>query len=217
MRILLATGIALFFLSCENGNGDVAIDSMQRTGEIPRLAIYYPLDSAGPAGEQLYHTIPAAALTAQDGKPFSTAWLEGKVGVSDFFFASCEGICPKMTNQLVRVQHAFKGDTNVALVSYTVDPDRDTAAFLQQYAVRFNADTAQWKFVTGPKKTLYDLARHGYFLPVEPGNGGPEDFIHSPQLTLTDKHSRVRGYYDGTDAAAVDSLIVDMKKLLQEE
>lgn len=218
MKFLLASGLAFFLFSCGNGNADAHGDSgLVTTGEIPRLAIYYPLDSTGADGQPVYHTIPAVQLIAQDGKPFSTSRVKGKVAVADFFFASCEGICPKMTHQLARVQQAFKGDTNVVLVSFTVDPDRDTAAFLQQYAMRFSADTAQWKFITGPKKELYDLARYGYFLAVEPGNGDSEDFIHSPQLTLTDKHARVRGYYDGTDAAAVDSLIVDMKKLLLEK
>lgn len=182
-----------------------------------RLMLYYPLDSLDASGDTIYHTIPDVSLLAQDGKEFRSSSFKNKIVVADFFFASCGGTCPVMSTQLTRVQKAFAGDTNVQLVSYTVDPERDSASILLRYAERFKADTAQWKFITGPKKDLYDLARTGYFLSVEPGNGDSEDFIHSPELVLLDRHSRVRGYYNGTDSATVDSLIVDMKVLLKEK
>jgi protein SCO1/2 len=178
--------------------------------------LYYPLDSTGANGEKLYRTIPDVELTAQNGKPFHTNSVKGKIVVTDFFFASCQGPCPRMTNQLTRVQQALRGDTNFRIVSYTVDPARDTANALNEYALRFKADTAQWKFITGDKKKLYDLARYSYFLPVDSGDGGPEDFIHSDQVILLDRDTHIRGYYSGTDSAAIDSLIVDIKTLLKQ-
>lgn len=217
MRTFIAALIiSCFFFSCTNGNDGEETGIMTSSG-LERLQVYYKLDSAGANGEALYHTIPEVELIAQDGKPFSTSSFKGKVSLTDFFFASCAGICPQMTSQLSRVQKAFPANPDFKIVSYTVDPDRDTAEFLQQYALRFKADTAQWKFVTGPKKSLYDLARYGYFLPVEPGNGDSEDFIHSDQLVLVDRKSHIRGYYNGTDSAAVDSLIADIKVLLHEK
>ncbi len=214
MRNFIFTGICFLFLfSCSNENKK---PENSYTG-IKRLAVYYPLDSLAKNGDTLYHTIPEVELTAQNGKSFSTTSLNGKIALADFFFASCEGICPRMTSQLTRVQAAFAHDENFKIVSFTVDPDRDSAQSLQHYAERFHADTAQWKFLTGPKKTLYDLARYGYFLPVQPGNGNSEDFIHSDQLILIDRNSHIRGYYSGTDSAAIDSLIVDIKILLKEK
>ena len=214
--LLLVPVLAL--LSCGNGGDHEKADTAVVTkNSIPRLAKYYPLDSLGANGDTLYHTIPADTFLAQNGRAFVTTSVNGKVVVNDFFFASCGGTCPRMTSQLTRVQEAFRGNPDVAIVSYTVDPARDSVASLQLYAQRFHADTAQWKFITGKKKNLYDLARYGFYLPVEPGNGDSEDFIHSDQLVLVDRHARIRGYYGGTDPAAVDSLIADVKTLLREQ
>ena len=217
MRAFIGALIAISFLaSCSQGNENGVADSVSYSG-LERLQLYYKLESTDSEGNVLYHTIPSVELTAQSGKPFFTASYNGKVSLTDFFFASCQGICPRMTSQLTRVQDVFRNNPDFKIVSYSVDPVRDTAEFLQQYAEMFKADTAQWKFVTGPKKELYDLARYGYFLPVEPGNGDSEDFIHSDQFVLVDRNSHIRGYYNGTDSAAVDSLIADIKVLLNEK
>lgn len=203
----------LFLFSCNNENEKT---ENSYTG-IKRLAKYYPLDSLAANGDTLFHTIPDITLTAQDGKIFSTSSLKGKVTLADFFFSSCEGTCPRMASQLTRVQAAFALEKNLKIVSFTVDPARDSAQALQHYAERFHADTTQWKFLTGPKKTLYDLARYGFFLPVQPGNGNSEDFIHSDQMVLVDRNAHIRGYYSGTDSTAIDSLIVDIRTLLLEK
>lgn len=221
MKRLFFFGTIFFFLSCNNGKGknEFGVDSVVQTDneKLQRLMIYYPTDSVDKNGNKIYHEISDVQLVSQNGKSFSTSSFRGKIVLSDFFFASCQGICPKMTSQLTRVQAAFPGNKNFEIVSYTVDPDRDSAKSLQHYAELFKADTSQWKFVTGEKKKLYDLARYDYFLPVQPGNGSSEDFIHSDQMVLLDKESRVRGYYNGTDSAAIDSLIVDIKTLLNEK
>src|ERR1041385_3454980 len=168
--------LSVLFFSCSSGNdktgGEISADS-----GIQRLQVYYPLDTTDASGKKLFHTIPLAELISQDGKKYSTAYCHGKISVADFFFASCAGTCPRMTSQLTRVQQAFAGNADFKIVSYSVDPARDSAQALMEYAKRFHADTADRKFITGEKKTLYDLARYGYYLPVEPGNGDSEDFI----------------------------------------
>jgi protein SCO1/2 len=210
---IILTGL---FFSCSSGN-DKTGGVLSADSGIQRLQVYYPLDTTDARGNKLYHTIPLAELISQDGKKYSTAYCHGKISVADFFFASCAGTCPRMTTQLTRVQKAFAGNPDFKIISYSVDPARDSAQALMEYAKRFHADTAQWKFITGPKKTLYDLARYGYYLPVEPGSGDSEDFIHSEQLILVDRQSHIRGYYSGTDSASVDNLIVDIKTLLNEK
>lgn len=217
IRAVFISGIiASLFFSC-SGNGKMPAGDSAVSGGIERLAVYYPLDSTDKNGNKLYHTVTARAFVSQDGKTFTTSSLAGKISVSDFFFASCAGTCPRMNSQMARLQQAFRGNKEVALVSFTVDPARDSVPALQAYADRFKADTAQWKFITGDKKTLYDLARYDYYLAVQPGNGDSEDFIHSDQLVLMDRHERIRGYYEGTDSASVDSLIVDISTLLKEK
>ena len=71
-------------------------------------------------------------------------------------------------------------------------------------------------FVTGEKKALYDIARTGYLLNAEEGDGGPDDFIHTQNFALIDKDKRIRGYYDGTDSTQMNQLIKDIDLLLAE-
>ena len=92
------------------------------------------------------------------------------------------------------------------LVSFTVDPERDSVWVLSEYAKGWGAIDGKWFFITGEKKNIYELARKGFILPVEEGDGGPNDFIHSDRVVLVDSKGRIRGYYSGTDPEDVDKL-----------
>lgn len=184
--------------------------------EIPRLSKYYPEVSA--SGDTTYHTLPVVQLLNQYGDTFSTDVLNGKISVTQFFFTSCEGICPVISGNMTSVQKAFAGNSEVKLLSISVDPARDSVPALQRYATRFNCDSTQWTLLTGDKKKIYDHARHGYLLPaIEEGDGGEEDFIHSDMLVLVDRNSVIRGYYTGTDTAQVRMLIEDVNILLNQK
>jgi protein SCO1/2 len=166
--------------------------------------------------DTVYHTIHPFQLIAHTGDTVTEAFVKGKIFVTDFFFATCKTICPKMSTQLMRVQDKFSQDKNVLILSHTVDPVNDTPEMLRQYAVNYRALKNKWYFLTGDKKQIYDLARHSYYLPVAEGDGGEHDFIHSEQLVLIDTQGRIRGYYDGTSRNEVDKLMDEIKVLLYE-
>lgn len=210
---------------------------------IPSIAYIYlqtgknsfkPLEILGPieiqsktvdgrqVNDTVYHTISGFSLLNQDSIQVSDAIFRGKIHVANFFFTTCGTICPKMSSEMMRVQHAFEKDTNVVIVSYTVDPDYDTPAVLKEYASQHKAITNKWFFLTGDKKTIYDLARNSYYLVAGEGDGGPEDFIHSEMFTLIDREGRIRGgrdkkgnmlTYDGTNILDVNRLIEDIAVL----
>jgi protein SCO1 len=211
--LLTLTPILTLFISC----GPPEEDQPEFYAEpIPRLAKYYPEVNAN--GDTTYATVPVDSFINQHGDTFFTASLAGHVSVVQLFFTSCEGICPVISGSMSQVQKEFAGNKDVMLVSFSVDPARDTLPALQKYASRFSADSAQWMLLTGDKKKIYDLVRYGYRLPdIEPGNGDEEDFIHSDQLVLIDRHSVIRGYYGGTDTAQVRMLIEDVHTLLHEK
>jgi len=48
----------------------------------------------------------------------------------------------------------WKGNPDLKLVTFTVDPERDTAEFLKGYAKDYHAVENQWFFLTGPKEPL---------------------------------------------------------------
>ena len=163
--------------------------------------------------DTIYHSIPPFSFINQNGRIITNKDLNGKIYVADYFFATCEGICPKMTSNMSRVQQKFKGNNFLAFISHTVDPERDSVEALREYAIKVHADTTNWHFVTGEKKALYDLARQGYFITAIDGDGGAEDFIHSEKLVLVDKQGHIRGFYDGSTVSSVDSLIDDIRVL----
>lgn len=182
-----------------------------------KLQIFGPREpgSANPA-DTIYHTIASFSLPAHNGSTFTDGDLDGKIYVADFFFATCPTICPKMSMQMKRVQEAFRDDASVLLVSHSVNPEQDSVAVLAAYAEEYGALPGKWFFLTGDKKQIYDLARHSYFVTAMPGDGGPDDFIHSEKLILVDPDKRIRGYYDGTDYEDVN-LLIDEIKVLQWE
>ncbi|HEX2532361.1 MAG TPA: SCO family protein [Chitinophagaceae bacterium] len=160
------------------------------------------------------HRVGSFRMTNQAGQPVSEAAYDGRITVTDFFFTRCPVICPKMTRSLKQVQEAF-GD-KIRIRSFTVDPGRDTPAVLAAYRKRFAISGASWQLLTGDKKEIYKLARNSFRVVATDGDGGPQDFIHSDRLVLTDRRQRIRGYYDGTDPQAVNQLINDIKKLTDE-
>ena len=184
------------------------------------LPTYYPaIDSATEMpvvknGDTVFQKIPDFRFVSQEGKTVTQADLNNNVYVANFFFASCQDICKKMSAQMVRVNEAFRSNPQVKLVSYTVDPERDSVAVLKRYAEMYQADPAKWLFLTGTKKELYTLAQNGFKVSAMQAPGTVPDFIHSEKLILVDKEKHVRGIYDGTSSQDVDRLITELTVLL---
>lgn len=163
------------------------------------------------------HFIQPFNLINQDGKSFSNADVNDKIYIADFFFTSCTSVCPKMTANLKLLEDAFKNDAHVEIISFTVDPETDTAPRLKWYANHFNINKNKWNLLTGDKKEIYKLARESFYVSAGDGDGGPDDFIHSDKLILVDTRKQIRGYYTGTDKSSVEQLIHDIKKLEDEK
>jgi protein SCO1/2 len=167
------------------------------------------------------HTVKPFSFVNQDGKTITNKDVEGKVYVVEYFFTTCEGICPKMNESMDRVYRAYKGNNDFMILSHTVDPEVDTVAQIKAYSKKFDANPAQWMFLTGDKQALYDAARESYLItavdtlaPVSI----KEDFIHDNHFVLVDRTGHLRGrFYDGLQPTSVDSLISDIKVLLNEK
>lgn len=172
---------------------------------------YTPLPVMG--GED--HRIAPFKLVNQHGAVTTEKTWEDKIVVADFFFTHCPVVCPKMTRSLKRVQELYLDKEDLLITSFTVDPERDSAAQLAKYAQKMDI-TKNWLLLTGPKKDLYRLARNSFLITATDGDGGPDDFIHSELLILIDKEKRIRGFYNGTLPAEVDQLIKDINRLRKE-
>ena len=168
------------------------------------------------AGDTIYHQIASFNLTNQIGQVVNQNTTKNKIYIANFFFASCQSICPMMSNQLQEVQKAFLADDSVLILSHSVNPLHDTVAVLNNYADTYGAKTNKWHLLTGNKKQIYDLAKTSYLVNAFEDDGSPEGFLHSELFLLIDKKARIRGMYDGTNTAEVKKLIEDVKLLKQE-
>ena len=167
------------------------------------------------------HQIDSFSFQNQLGDTITNTSVKGKIFVTDFFFTTCGGICPKMTNQLSRLQSEFIDDSNFLILSHTVNPSIDTVETLFKYANRFNANPEKWWFLTGTKKDLYTMARKSYLVVPDESDpnfehGGESDFLHTENFALIDPKGRIRGMYDGTEPSEIDELIRDVYDLKKE-
>jgi protein SCO1/2 len=167
--------------------------------------------------DTIYHTIANFSLTNQDGEVISEKTVTGKIYVANFFFATCQSICPEMSGNLSAVQQEFMNDDSLLILSHSVNPLHDTVAVLKNYAATYGAKSGKWHLLTGNKKMIYDLAKTSYLVNALEDDGTPEGFLHSELLLLIDGKGRIRGMYDGTDKAAVQELIAAIHLLKTEK
>ena len=161
-----------------------------------------------------FHTVSDFNLLNQNGDTITQKDYENKIYVADFFFTSCRTICPIMTNNMSKIQQEFIDDDSVMLLSLSVTPEIDNVSVLRDYANKKKVNDHKWNVTTGNKKHIYELARKSYFAVVERGDGGLQDFIHTPNFILIDKKKQIRGIYDGTNNEDVERIINDIKILL---
>ena len=176
-------------------------------------ALFLALVACIPSKSSLpvYYDVPEFQLTAQDGQPFDSKVLAGKIWVADFIYTTCPGPCPRMTSQMHEVQNAILKMPDVKLVSFTVDPARDTPQVLADYAKIHGASAEHWYFLTGPPSTLQKLDRDTFKL----GNVDAT-LEHSTRFVLVDRQSRIRGYYDTSESGAIRKLIDNIYALARE-
>ncbi|MBA2611674.1 MAG: SCO family protein [Bacteroidetes bacterium] len=201
---LLLVSAAVFFSGCKPG------------AEQKKLVLPVFGEKKKSNTDTIYHSIGEFSFTDQFGQTINNKTVENKIYVADFFFATCQSICPEMTTNLKDVQKAFEGDDSLLILCHTVNPLHDTVEVLNAYSNLYGAKKNKWYFLTGNKQQIYDLAKNSYLVNALQEDGSPEGFLHSELLLLIDKQGRIRGMYDGTDKVQVQKLIKDIKLLKTE-
>jgi protein SCO1/2 len=224
--IIIVIGITIAGIINMNYYSDDPESSFNRNKD-NRLKIYSPID-VNPAlvdsslhEKRKDHSISDFSFLNQLGDTIRKSDVSGHIFVADYFFTTCGGICPKMTTQLQRVHQEFLNDPHFLILSHTVNPKIDTVEVMYKYAERFGADHSKWWFLTGSKADLYTMARKSYLVVPDEADpnfehGAESDFIHTENFVLIDPDGRIRGMYDGTNAAEVSELIRDVYDLKKE-
>jgi protein SCO1/2 len=144
--------------------------------------------------------IPPFALIDEQGRPFGSDDLKGAMYIADFIYTSCTESCPLLTTRMGELQERLShAGPEVRLISFTVDPERDSPQKLLEYAKRARYDPARWTFLTGADSAVEALLTHGFkvamYREVHDGGATPEELIHDEHLVLVDSMARLRGYY----------------------
>lgn len=158
------------------------------------------------------------SFTNQDGATITEKQTDGKVYVAEYFFTTCQSICPIMNSNMKKVYEVYKAEPRFLILSHTSDPDNDNVARLKFYADSMKVNTERWMFLTGRKDSLYNTARISYLLDDPANNAGNihQQFLHTQFFALVDKSGKVRKIYDGLKKKEVQELTEDIANLLRE-
>ncbi|HSP46087.1 MAG TPA: SCO family protein [Chthoniobacterales bacterium] len=163
-----------------------------------------------------YGSVPSFALVNQEAQPFGSQQLSGKIWIADFIFTSCPGPCPIISTRMSELQKPL-AKSDVHLVSFTVDPQKDTPEVLRVYADKLRKEPLRWDFLTGPLDAITSLSREGFKLGIAEGEQPESGPIHSTRFVLVDRRGAIRGYYDALAADSVTKLLADTNHLLREQ
>ena len=163
-----------------------------------------------------YGALPPFELINQDVESFGSAQLAGKIWIADFIFTSCPGPCPIISSRMSELQKPLE-KTDIHLVSFTVDPEKDTPEVLRAYAEKLHAQPKRWDFLTGSRAAIYALMRGGFKLAVSDDSDEAGMPVHSTRAVLVDRRGVIRGYYDALAPDAVTKVLADANHLFREQ
>lgn len=183
------------------------------------LAAIRPTLRHVPDPPKVLYQLPAFSLVDQDGEAFTNETMRGRVWVAGFIFTTCPSVCPKITQSMIELQQRYlEHGIDVTLVSFTVDPAKDTPEVLRAYADDVAADQQRWRFVTGDVKAARTLVIEGFKLPAKPEpvkEDGTYDIIHATRLALVDGDGGVRGFYE-TNEMGLDEIFHRSQHIIRE-
>ncbi len=176
-----------------------------------------------------FEKVPVFEFTDQNNKLVNNSNFENKVYVVEFFFTSCPTICPRMNENMVKIQNEFYGNPSFAIASVSIDPERDSPEVLKAYAKEKGATLKNWYFLTGDKDVVYGFSNDGFRLYAGENKDVEGGFEHSGLFALIDKEGYIRSrtvingenenpikFYDGLDDKEIQWLKEDIKLLLKE-
>ena len=221
-KISLIIGLLITLFSCGELKKDSSSEKMAAKQE--KLPFFNQPDwtpewikESDPAYKNI-HKIPSFSFLNQDGKVITEKNVEDKIFVANFFFTTCRNICTKMTNNMRLIQDAFINDKQVYLLSHSVTPESDSVPKLKKYALDNKINSDKWSLLTGDKSSIYRLAKQEYFAGdtigfYQTGN----EFLHTENFILVDKHRRIRGVYNGTLLIEIERIKEDIAILKSED
>ena len=215
-KVLILVSL-IFFLGCKKSDQEKVVSRVETLPFYDEATFTPKWFSKDNDSLKSFHKIADFSLINQDGDTISNKTFSNKIYITDFFFTTCPGICPKMTASMMDLQKEYMNDDEVLLLSHSVTPDIDSVSVLKSYAKEKGINSSKWHLVTGNRKEIYDLGRKSYFVEEDLGEQKTEDdFLHTENFVLIDKNKHIRGIYNGLNPNDITQLIADIKTLKKE-
>lgn len=209
-KLLYIALVTLIIQSCTN----------QQDTKLPILGEREPVErtvDGKTVVDTIYQTISPFSYFNQDSISVTDKDFDGKIYVADFFFTSCNTICPIMHRNMLDVYKKFKDNPKVKFLSHSIDIKYDLPSRLKTYATKLGIEGNQWEFVHGSRDSIFNIAAKNYLVSAFEDSSDPQGLVHQGWFILVDSKKQLRGAYDGTKADQVKQLMEDMDKLLREE
>lgn len=209
-KVLLFVLAAIAIQSC-TGKSDQKLPILGNREPIERIV------DGKTVVDTIYQTIQPFSYLNQDSVALSDKDFDGKIYVADFFFTSCNSICPVMHRNMLNVYKKFKDHPKVKFLSHSIDIKYDLPSRLKTYATKLGLEGNQWEFVHGSRDSIFDISARNYLVSAFEDSSNPQGLVHQGWFILVDTKKQIRGAYDGTNEDQVKQLMEDMDKLLKEE
>ncbi len=209
-KVLLFVLAAIAIQSC-TGKSDQKLPILGNREPIERIV------DGKTVVDTIYQTIQPFSYLNQDSVAISDKDFDGKIYVADFFFTSCNSICPVMHRNMLNVYKKFKDNPKVKFLSHSIDIKYDLPSRLKTYATKLGIEGNQWEFVHGSRDSIFDISARNYLVSAFEDSSNPQGLVHQGWFILVDTKKQIRGAYDGTREDQVKQLMEDMDKLLKEE
>ncbi|MEO8794352.1 MAG: SCO family protein [Daejeonella sp.] len=210
MRILLSFFIIILLFSACNTKEQHSLPILGNREPVEKVV------DGKTVTDTIYQTIEPFSYLNQDSIPVTEKDFDGKIYIADFFFTSCNTICPTMHRNLLGVYEQFKGNPEVKFLSHSIDSKYDIPSKLKKYATKLGVEGDQWEFVHGSADSIYNVSAKNYLVAAYADDKEPQGLVHQGWFILVDKDKHMRGAYDGTKEDQVEHMVADMKILLKE-
>ncbi|RHX85136.1 SCO family protein [Leptospira stimsonii] len=226
IKVLYSVLLLLFVIACDEKKEtfypELTHSSSPKKGILP----YFKgdvMDPFWPAEDGVMPSdlkkIPEFSLVSQENQEFNLKNLREKYTLVVFFYAKCRGICPMITRNMLTFIPKIQDQKDVQVVSISVNPEIDTVEVLKKFRSLYKISQSQWTFLTGSKKTIFNLARNqfGADIKVIQGKDDLNDFVHTENVYLIDRKNYLRGVYRAKGTGDLERLLIELNTLKEED
>lgn len=141
----------------------------------------------------------------QSNKAFELKDLKGKKVVFTMFFASCTYACPILVNDMKKIESEIpKGElSDYKFLLVSIDPERDTPAFLNQFASQHSLDLNRWKLLAGSEGDIMELAALTGFRYKKDAGG---EYSHSNIITILNEEGEIEFQHKGLNKDVTEAV-----------